>query len=541
MNLINDTSRFVLFGGETPEMNMRTTPGQIFLSKMNYWIRRLFGLKAAPPLRFRDYIWMLGAHDLRVLSGNDNRVMLPPDLPRKLFATVDDVLRNRGGLKGDAPLYWASPRGAVSSPFFWSILVDYQPVADPSAIGKMEASLEDALTRAGYDFNIRIQSRPLRIEIDKPRPPLVKLADQWAAVAAMPQNGRWAFLGLTWMRGQTTTLSMQMSGEDFSAFIAGSPGSGKTQLSMTMLLSLAMSNSPAALAMVIIDPKVVDFRPFGGLPHLALPVINEPTRAAEAIQSLVNEMDARTQRAARGDTSFLQRVILLYVDELADLIMSLPNSQAQEVTNGLQRLSQKGRGVGFIVIGATQRVYDVPASAHSKLNARLVGRMRTANDSVAASGIPGTQTNRLPGRGSFELYCSDQMGLRIQAPFVASAEDADYEAQIGRFIADIVNRWGSGGAHWTQGGYDDQGGQVVDSTATPVEEASATNTGGLAPELFAELRTLHEADGLEAVTTYAVRTIYASLFGRQLDGSRAKRFRETFLGLVGSQVAVSAD
>lgn len=515
-NLISATSRFVLFGGESSEVNIHTTIGQIILSKLNYWGRRLIGLQTAPPLRFRDYLWSLAAHDLRILSGNDQKVALPADLPRKLFATIDEVLRNRGGAKNDLPLFWASAKGAISSPFFWSILVDYQPTADPASIRKMEESLEDAITRAGYDYNIRIQSRPLRIEIDKPKPPLVRLADHWSYVSSLPQNQRIAFCGLTWLRGQSAMLTIQMAGEDFSAFIAGSPGSGKTQLSMSLILSLAMSNSPSTLSMVIIDPKSIDWRPLNDLPHLAMPVINEPTRAAEVIQGLVNEMDSRTQRAAQGDTSFLQNAILLYVDELSDLLNSLPGVAAERSAMGLQRLAQKGRGVGFIAVGATQRVYDVPASAYTKLNARFVGKMRNANDSVAASGIPGTQTNRLPGRGSFELYCSDQTGLRIQAPFVADSQQANYAEQIAFFVNAIKARWGT----------DTPGATFSPNSDAPTEPPPDAEQPRV--DIPVELFTRLQSSG--RVSQYQLRQWHRELLGRDLNPAKAKSMLDALFG-----------
>lgn len=341
------------------------------------------------------------------------------------------------------------------------------------------------------------------------------------------------------MGGESTTLSISLDGEDFSAFIAGSPGSGKTQLAMSILLSLALTNSPASLSMIIIDPKAVDFRPFNALPHLALPVVTEPTYAAEVIQWLCDEMDRRTAQAARGDNSFFRHTVLLYVDELADLAMSLPDAQAKALTADIQRLGQKGRGVGFVIIGATQRVYDIDASMHSKLNARVVGKMRTAGDSVAASGLPGTTTNRLPGRGSFELYCSDQTGLRIQAPFVAASDKTGYEQKLRPFFADIRARWGDSTPGWLPPGrQNDQAAPQPPTqdaaptsdqpTAPPTVDQATAPAPTIDPALLAELREEYANDP-DAFSVRTVRRVWALLYHREVNHARAKPVFDTFM------------
>lgn len=176
----------------------------------------------------------------------------------------------------------------------------------------------------------------------------------------------------------------------------------------------------------------------------------------------------------------------------------------------MQRLAQKGRGVGFIVVAATQRVYDVPASAYSKLNARIVGRMRNANDSVAATGIKDTATNKLPGRGAFELYCSDQMGLRIQAPFVADSQKADYAERIGVFIADILARWQGAGP-----------GVTFDTPAQPEPQRVE-----IPVELYDRMK------GAEKVSQYQLRQWHKEIFGRDLNPKMAKMMIDALFGEV---------
>ena len=555
MSMIINASRFLLFG---PKLDSRVTLRNVATNKAVNVARGAFGLPLVKGPSLWDWLIEQGKKLWALLTGrHPDALPLPEDLPVSLFNTINETLKNRGGLHDKdlgLPNFWCSPTRATSTPFFWSLVVDYSSAADPAKVASFEMALEDQLTKAGYDFNVRIQRRPLRIEVDKPSPPTISLAELWPQVATYKQNARWAVLGLAYMGGESTTLSISLEGEDFSAFVAGSPGSGKTQLSMSILLSLAMTNSPDSLSMVIVDPKAVDFRPFNALPHLAMPVINEPVQAAETIAALCDEMDVRTAKAARGDNSFFAHSICLYVDELADLAMSLPDNQSQTLTNNIQRLGQKGRGVGFIILGATQRVYDIPASMHSKLNARIVGKMRTAGDSVAASGVPGTTTNKLPGRGSFELYCSDQQGLRIQAPFVAASDKPRYEQKLQPFFADIRQRWQGSAPGWTPNAENtpkdqsptqpvaqeaapagDQAAQVADAQPVDQEAQPAIEIDG---RLW-QAMTQAYADG--KLTANLVRKLHAGILEKSINGYKATELLNAFLGAQQNAVSTSGD
>jgi hypothetical protein len=557
MSMIINASRFLLFG---PKLDSRITLANVAKRKGLNLVRGVFGMPPVGGPGFIDWLIEQGKKLWAILTGrHPDALPLPDDLPVSLFNTINETLKNRGGLHDKdlgLPNFWCSPTRATSTPFFWSLVVDYSSAADPAKVQGFEMALEDQLTKAGFDYNVRIQRRPLRIEIDKPRPPVITLAELWPTVAAYPQNARWAVLGLAYMGGESTTLSISLEGEDFSAFVAGSPGSGKTQLSMSILLSLAMTNSPDSLSMVIVDPKAVDFRPFNALPHLALPVVNEPLQAADVVAALCDEMDRRTACAARGDNSFFAHTILLYVDELADLAMSLPESQSKALTNNIQRLGQKGRGVGFIILGATQRVYDIDASMHSKLNARIVGKMRTAGDSVAASGVPGTTTNKLPGKGSFELYCSDQQGLRIQAPFVAASDKPGYEAKLKPFFADITQRWGNIAPGWTPNaekspkdqaptqppaqdatGTTDQADQVADAPTSDQEGEPVTKI-----EIDARIwqrMTQAYADG--KLSGNMVRKFYQEVLAKSISGTKAKEILDAFTDAMQDAMSTSGD
>lgn len=532
MSMIISASRFVLFG---PKLDSRITLSNVAKRKAVNVVRGAFGMPPSQGPGFIDWLIEQGKLLWAYLTGrHPDALPLPDDLPVSLFNVVNETLKNRGGLYDKdlgLPNYWVSPKRATSTPFFWSLVVDYSSAADPAKVQGFEMALEDQLTKASFDYNVRIQKRPLRIEIDKPNPPTITLAELWPQVAQYKQNERWSVLGLAYLQGQSTTLSMSFEGEDFSAFIAGMPGSGKTQLSMSMLLSLAYTNSPDAMPMIIIDPKAIDFRPFNRLPHLAVPVITDPVQAVEVIKAICDEMDRRTACAARGDNSFFKHTILLYIDELADLVISLPEDQKSELAANVQRLGQKGRGVGFVIIAATQRVFDLKglASMYSKLSSRFVGRMRTASDSSAASGIDGTTTHKLPGKGSFELYCSDQTGLRLQAPFVAASDKKDYVQKLAQFFNDIDARW-----QGTTPGWMPQGRPTDQPQDAPVEQDETVTPEQDVEEAKIEFdRRLWEAmtqayqDG--KLTATLVRTLYMQALGKSCNSYRAKELYEAFV------------
>ena len=211
---------------------------------------------------------------------------------------------------------------------------------------------------------------------------------------------------------------------------------------------------------------------------------------------------------------------------MADLLNSLDGADKERVAVNIQRLTQKGRGVGFIVIGATQRVYDIPKSVHGKMGVRCIGRMLDANDSAAATGVPGTTTNKLPGRGSFELYSSDQAGLRLQGPFVADANKPDYDRQVGRFIGDIAARWAGQRPYWQPGG------QTASEPSEPAAGAEAepapVDVDALDNALWDRMTEEYDANP-GGFTVRTVRKLGKEIFGKEPRHDRAKSIFDRFV------------
>ena len=150
--------------------------------------------------------------------------------------------------------------------------------------------------------------------------------------------------------------------------IAGSTGSGKSVCVNSIITSILYKATPEEVKLVLIDPKVVELSNYNGIPHMLIPVVTEPTKAAAALNWAVAEMDDRYRRFAeegvremasynkvikeRGDEDLVMAQIVIIIDELADLMM-VAKSQVEE---SICRLAQKARAAGMHLIVATQRL-----------------------------------------------------------------------------------------------------------------------------------------------------------------------------------------
>ena len=393
----------------------------------------------------------------RVIFGNKkNRI------PPKMLRAVERVLHSRGGVDKETgkPLYTVDYKKLSQNPAMWIIPVKFAEGRNPDAVATWESSFEEALTAKGMDYNVRIAGRPLRIEVDKPNTPVALLRDYWQAISELPINQRISSPGVEYTpTGGAVMKKIKHSGGGFGSMVAAVSGAGKTQLCLSMVLSLAYTNSPEYMSLVVIDPKAMDTLPLRVLPHLARPIVTRPEDAVTVVQELVDEMDQRTIQAENGDNSFSKKLICLYIDELADLLAQIPagKEQTKFIVN-LQRLGQTGRARGFIFIFGTQRIAGIPNEIIANLNLKFVGKCRNAQDSVLATGQAGAQCHKLPGSGSFELW---PMIERFQGYFIGDAESDNYAALLEPIINDIRVRWFATMAHWLK--FEDESVEAVET------------------------------------------------------------------------------
>ncbi len=215
--------------------------------------------------------------------------------------------------------------------------------------------------------------------------------------------------------------------------IAGTTGSGKSVCMNSLILSLLYKAKPEEVRLIMIDPKMVELGIYNGIPHLYIPVVTDPKKAAGSLQWAVVEMLKRyrlfsevgvrdlaaynTLQKARGEQTLPQVVIV--IDELADLMMTA----AKEVEESICRVAQMGRAAGMHLVIATQRPSADVITGLMKAN--IPSRIAFAVSSAMESRIILDQAGaeKLVGMGDM-LYAPLGIGkpTRIQGAFVSDDE-----------------------------------------------------------------------------------------------------------------------
>ena len=223
--------------------------------------------------------------------------------------------------------------------------------------------------------------------------------------------------------------------EDLSALphllLAGSTGSGKTIALNAILLSLIYKKSPAELNLVLIDPKMVEFSLYRGIPHLLGDVVTDMDESVQILHELVDEMEFRYQKFQDAQVTKISDYneaaskhnklphIVVFVDELGDLMLS----HGKRVEDLLGRLSQKARAAGIHLVLATQRPTSDIIKGLIKANvpARLAFKVSNQVDSRVIIDSKGAES--MLGKGDCLLLTTENTSLkRIQSPLVMTNE-----------------------------------------------------------------------------------------------------------------------
>jgi DNA segregation ATPase FtsK/SpoIIIE, S-DNA-T family len=247
--------------------------------------------------------------------------------------------------------------------------------------------------------------------------------------------------------------------------IAGSTGSGKSVCINAMIISLLYKSSPADVRFLMIDPKVVELGIYNGIPHLLVPVVTDPRKAAGALSWAVNEMlkrynifashnvrDLSAYNALAAQRNYkdedgqpMERMpqIVIIIDELADLMMAAPN----EVEDSICRLAQMARAAGMHLVIATQRpsVNVITGIIKANIPSRIAFSVSSQVDSRTILDMGGAE--KLLGRGDMLFSpVGSQKPIRIQGCFVSDSEiesitsyvkktqEADYNENIAEEI-----------------------------------------------------------------------------------------------------------
>lgn len=222
--------------------------------------------------------------------------------------------------------------------------------------------------------------------------------------------------------------------------IAGATGSGKSVCINTLIVSILYKAKPEEVKLIMIDPKVVELSVYNGIPHLLIPVVTDPKKAAGALNWAVTEMMGRYNTFAEFGVRNLQEYnrkvddmripegeerpermpqIVIVVDELADLMMVAPG----EVEDAICRLAQLARAAGIHLIIATQRpsVNVITGLIKANMPSRIAFSVSSGVDSRTILDMNGAE--KLLGKGDMLFYPQGyQKPARLQGAFVSDEE-----------------------------------------------------------------------------------------------------------------------
>ena len=262
-------------------------------------------------------------------------------------------------------------------------------------------------------------------------------------------------------------LGKTISGEPCAAdlaqmphlLVAGATGAGKSVCLNSLICSILFKATPDEVRFIMVDPKVVELMMYNDIPHLLVPVITEPKKAAEALKWAVAEMESRYQRLAKlgvrnlsdynaklasiqaeGEEEGVEpekplAYMVIVIDEFADLMLTAP----ADVETSLMSLAQKSRAVGIHIILATQRpsVNVITGVIKANFPSRIAFQVASKTDSRTILDLNGAE--RLLGMGDMLFLPSGQgEPIRVHGAFISGAEterlvealkESQYEAE----------------------------------------------------------------------------------------------------------------
>ena len=278
--------------------------------------------------------------------------------------------------------------------------------------------------------------------------------------------------------------------------IAGSTGSGKSVCINAIIMSFLYRSSPEELRLIMIDPKMVELSDYNGIPHLLMPVVTEPRKAAGALGSAVAEMEKRyhlfAESGVRNIDGYNQMIlktggekmpyIAIIIDELADLMMVA----GKEVEDYICRIAQKARAAGMHLIVATQRpsVDVITGLIKANIPSRIAFAVSSQIDSRTI--LDGGGAEKLLGKGDMLFmpvgaskptriqgtYVQDEE-IRAVQEFIKKNATADYDEGM---IQEMEKRAAPEKGNSADGGEDDAQDAMFNTAVEVILEAGSAST-----------------------------------------------------------------
>ena len=302
------------------------------------------------------------------------------------------------------------------------------------------------------DLALALAAKDVRIEAPIPGKSLVGIEVPNSEVATVPFRELWEQSKTDPSKLLDIPLGKAVNGSVRSfdltkmphLLVAGSTGSGKSVAVNGIIASILMKAGPDQVKFMMIDPKMVELSVYNDIPHLLIPVVTNPRKAARALQKVVDEMEKRyelfSQVGVRNLDGYNAKVeefnkqsaekqiplplIVVIVDELADLMMVA----SKEVEDAIIRLGQKARAAGIHMILATQRPSVDVISGLIKANvpSRIAFAVSSGTDSRTILDVNGAE--KLLGRGDMLFSpIGESHPVRLQGSFIS---DGDVEAIV---------------------------------------------------------------------------------------------------------------
>lgn len=275
------------------------------------------------------------------------------------------------------------------------------------------------------------------IEVPNTHKEMVHLRDLLESDKCKQSKSKLAFAVGKDIGGQTVVADIEKMPH---LLIAGATGSGKSVCINTIIMSILYRADPNEVKMIMIDPKVVELNVYNGLPHLLIPVVTDPKKAAGSLNWAVNTMMERYNKfaeiGAKDLKSYNARVenlpyeseqhkkmpqIIIIIDELADLMMVAQS----EVEDAICRLAQLARAAGIHLVIATQRpsVNVITGLIKANVPSRIAFSVSSGVDSRTILDMNGAE--KLLGNGDMLFYPQGmQKPVRVQGAFVSENEIA---------------------------------------------------------------------------------------------------------------------
>jgi len=292
------------------------------------------------------------------------------------------------------------------------------------------------------DLSLALAAAPIRIEAPVPGRDIVGVEVPNVQISLVALRG--VMESEEWQANKdplTIGLGRDVSGQPVVAgltrmphmLVAGATGSGKSVCVNSIVTALLLSHTPETLRFLMIDPKRVELTVYNGIPHLIAPVVVDVERAVPVLQWATREMERRyklfAKISARNIESYNEKLaargeqilpyIVIFIDELADLMLSAPD----DVERYVCRVAQMARATGIHLVIATQRpsVDVVTGLIKANFPARIAFAVTSLIDSRVILDSPGAE--QLLGRGDMLYMAPDTSKLqRLQGCFVSDRE-----------------------------------------------------------------------------------------------------------------------